>query len=161
MTRLANPYEFITGSSLTNMTWDQVSQWYTRLVDTDIKAYLENPNAYHIEKNDKHLGTICMFDPAFTSKFSLESTLSSQVGSVAINGTLGLDYNGRPCMWLKNNDSIGQLWAKPTDMGTECHYTKVVLLSAKPGFVDNKTHAFPVENIEEYNTLYFCEDLLR
>lgn len=157
---LNNPQKFVTGSSLTNMTSDQVSQWYTQVVETDIKSYLENPSAYQEGKSEKHMGTVCIFDLNFTSKYLSQSILCSQVGSAAITGTLGLDNKGRPSLWLQNEECIGLLWARPTDMGTSCNYTKIVLLEEKPGFGQYKMHAFPIENVQGYNALYFSENLL-
>ncbi|NOQ23469.1 MAG: hypothetical protein GQ565_12590 [Candidatus Aegiribacteria sp.] len=157
---LNNRQKFVTGSSLTNMTWDQISQWYTQLVETDIKSYLENPNDYQNSKNSKHLGTVCMFDSNFTSKYLSQSILCSQVGSAAISGTLGLDDKGRPSLWLQNEECVGLLWGKHTDIGTSCNYTKIVLLEEKPGFSQSQTHAFPIENIQGFNALYFSEKLL-
>ena len=161
MINFQNRQDFITGSSLTNMTWEQVSQWYTQLVETDISSYLENPSEYQNEKNDKHLGTVCMFDPNFTSKYLSQSILTDQIGSAAICGTLGFDNNGRPSLWLQNTECIGLLWAKPSDTGTACNYTKIVLLQEKPEFRQGRVHAFPIENVQGYNALYFSEQLLK
>lgn len=155
-----NGLKFITANSLMNMSWDQVSQWYSHFIGISVRTYLTTPSAYQREKNKKHLGTVCLFDPAFTSKYLSQTILNSQVGSAAICGTLGLDNNGRPSLWFQNNESIGQLWAEPTDKGTNCNLTKIVLLEDKPDIDLGQLHAFPIENVNGYRALYFSENLL-
>ncbi len=155
-----NGQKFITANSLMNMTWNQLSQWYSNFVEISVRTYLTAPNLYQREKNEKHLGTVCLFDPSFTSKYLSQTILNSQVGSATICGTLGIDNNGRVSLWFQNNDIIGQLWAEPSDKGTNCDLTKIVLLEEKPGFAKNQLHAFPIENVNGYRALYFSENLL-
>jgi len=155
---MAERIRFITGSSCFDQDIDAES-WYTNGVMQEISDYIKSPNPYQQDKIDKHIGTVFLFDRAFTSKYPSLQALANAAQETAINGTLGTDRQGRPCIWLEHDRPIGELRAQPSDQGTVCTNTKIVGISPVAGSEPSWLHSFPVESTEGYQMYMLVADL--
>ncbi len=151
---------FITGASCFGQDIDAKS-WYTNDAMQEVTDFIESPNLYQQGKNDKHTGIVFLFDKSFTSKYPSLQELARAANETAINGTLGIDPQGRPCIWLEHDRQVGEFRVHPSDQGTVCTNTKIVGIRAVPGSDPSWCHAFPIESTENYQLYMLVADLLK
>ena len=148
---------------LTKPSWlnpENVTQdWYLNGPLEAVSEFLENPTDYQQSKIEKHTGSMFMFDKSFTSKYPGVFELNRATTETAINGTLGSDPQGRPCIWLEHNRVVGEIRARPEDSGTVCTKTKIVGLSPKSDAAKSIVHSYPFESEDGYQMYLLVADI--